>query len=68
MRFKITKSKAPIAANSRTIGKIGNARIDDFGLIAASYDLISASLWDGDTQFGHKRILHRLCPCWLMVK
>jgi hypothetical protein len=44
MRFKITKSKAPIAANSRAIGKIGNARIGDFGLIAASYDLISASL------------------------
>jgi len=44
MRFKIAKAKAPIAANSRAIGKIGNARIGDFGLMAASYDLISTSL------------------------
>ncbi len=33
-----------IAANSKAIGKIGNARIGDFGLIVASYDLISTSL------------------------
>jgi len=44
MRFKIAKTKALIAANSRAIGKIRNTRIGDFGLIAASYDLISTSL------------------------
>jgi len=44
MRFRITKCKAQIADNSRTIAKIYNAAIGDFGLINADHELIRGSL------------------------
>jgi len=43
MKFKIVKAKATIAANSRAIGKIGNAGIGDYGLMETSHELISTS-------------------------
>jgi len=44
MRFKITKGKAQIAGNSRTIAKICNAAIGDFGFIDADHELVRGSL------------------------
>jgi len=44
LRFKIFKFKAPIAANSRAIAKIGNAGVDAFGLKTAAHDLSRGSL------------------------
>jgi len=44
MRFKLAKAKAKIAANSKAIGKIGNADIGVFGLMETSHELISTSL------------------------
>ena len=44
MRLRITKCKAQIAGNSRTIAKICNAAIGDFGLIGADHELIRGPL------------------------
>ena len=44
MRFKIAKCKAQIAGNSRTITKICNAAIGDFGLIDSDHELIRGPL------------------------
>ena len=46
MRFRITKCKAQIAGNSRTIAKICNAAIGDFGLIDADHELIRGSIYE----------------------
>jgi hypothetical protein len=43
MRIKIAHCKAPIAGNSETIGKIGNAAVGDFKLIGAVHELIRGS-------------------------
>ena len=43
MRFKIAKCKAQIAGNSRTIAKICNEAVGDFGLIDADHELIRGS-------------------------
>ena len=44
MIFKITKCKVQISGNSRTIAKIFNAVVGDFGLIDADHELIRGSL------------------------
>lgn len=43
MQFKTARAKAVIAADSKTIGKIGNAGIDDSELTRTGHKLISIS-------------------------
>jgi len=49
---KIAKAKAVVAANSRAIGKTGNAGIGYFELMKTNHELISTSLVEGEM---HKR-------------
>jgi len=44
MRFKKVRAKAAVAANSRAIGKTGNAGIGYSGLMETSHELISTFL------------------------
>ncbi len=56
----MSKIKAPIAANSGSLGKIGNAEIGLFGLIAASHELIRGSLAYKFPASRHNSLLRRL--------
>ena len=55
MRFLITKCKAQIAVNSRTVAKICSAAIGDFGLIDAELELIRGPL---NVDIGRQRYTH----------